>query len=231
MARPPRKQSGPDRDAALAQYRRRAGVYDLELALFEPLRRDAVAALALAGGEVVIDVGCGTGLSLPLLRAAVGERGRVVGIEQSPQMIERARERVREARWRNVTLLRAAVEDAAIPGVADAALFHLTHDVLRRPEAVAQVLRRLRPGGRVVACGLKWARGAAIFANAFVLPAALHSVSTLEGLAAPWSHLAPHLEDFEVRERLLGCVYLARGRLASRRRGGATRLTRCGGTR
>ena len=85
---------GPDRRAALEQYRRRAAVYDFELALFEPLRREAVARLALQPGETVVDLGCGTGLSLPLLRAAVGATGHVVGIEQSPDMLARARRRV-----------------------------------------------------------------------------------------------------------------------------------------
>lgn len=50
-------------------------------------------------------------------------------------MIERARQRVK----------------------ADAAPFHFAHDTLRRPEAMANVLRHLRPGARVVASGLKWA--------------------------------------------------------------------------
>ena len=73
--------------AALAQYRRRAPVYDLELKLFEPARRAAIERLALRSGEVVFDVGCGTGLSLPLLRQAVGARGHIVGIEQCPEMM------------------------------------------------------------------------------------------------------------------------------------------------
>ena len=85
---------GPDRAAALAQYRQRAGVYDLELALFEPIRRAAIDRLALQPGEVVLDVGCGTGLSLPLLQQGIGAAGRIVGIEQSPEMIARARQRV-----------------------------------------------------------------------------------------------------------------------------------------
>jgi ubiquinone/menaquinone biosynthesis C-methylase UbiE len=208
---------GPDRDAALGQYRRRASVYDLELALFEPVRRRAIDLLSLEAGDTVLDVGCGTGLSLPLLRPAVGARGRLIGIEQSPEMIERARRRVRQARWRNVTLLEAPVESAPIPQAADAALFHFTHDILRRPEAVAHVVRHLKPGARVVACGLKWAGGLARPLNLLVLPAALRSVSTLEGLEQPWSLLAAHATAFEVQETLLGTVYLAHGRIPGQR--------------
>ncbi|MCU0813399.1 MAG: methyltransferase domain-containing protein [Burkholderiaceae bacterium] len=109
------RRPGPDRDAALAQYRRRARVYDLELAAFEAIRRDALRRLAPRRGETVIDVGCGTGLSLPLLREAVGARGRVVGVEQSPEMLALARRRAEAHRWRNVELVGATCCSAPTP--------------------------------------------------------------------------------------------------------------------
>jgi ubiquinone/menaquinone biosynthesis C-methylase UbiE len=208
------KSPGPDRVAALAQYRRRAGLYDLELALFEPIRRMAIARLALQRGDIVLDVGCGTGLSLARLRQGVGAKGRIIGIEQSPEMIDKARERVMRHHWRNVTLLCSPVETADIPGLADAALFHFTHDILRRPAAIDKVMCCLQPGARVVASGLKWARAWATPANLLVLPAAMRSVTTLEGLHEPWSHLAARTGLLDVETMLLGAVYIASGRRA-----------------
>jgi len=198
----------PDREAALEQYRRRSGVYDLELALFEPIRREAIALLAPQPGETVIDFGCGTGLSLPLLRAAVGARGHLVGIEQSPDMIERARQRRASHRWRNVELICAPVETARWQGKADAALFHFTHDVLQRPEAVAHALGTLRQGARVVACGLRWAPRWALAVNAGVYLAARRSITTLAGLERPWRQLGP----MQSSSRLFSAVYIAQGR-------------------
>jgi hypothetical protein len=61
-------------------------------------------------------------------------------------MIEQARERVAQGHWRNVTLLCSPAETADLRGMADAALFHFTHDILRRPEAVAHVMWHLKPG-------------------------------------------------------------------------------------
>jgi SAM-dependent methyltransferase len=209
---------GPDRDAALEQYRRRARVYDLELALFEPIRREAIAKLALRRGETVLDVGCGTGLSLPLLRQGVGDQGRVIGIEQSPDMLDQARRRVTRSRWKRVTLLCSPAESAD-PGVAaDAALFHFTHDVLRRPEAIANVVRHLKPGARVVASGLKWATPRIMWpVNLVVLQAALRSVTSLDGMDQPWRLLEERLGPMQVESRLLGGTYIASGVNASSR--------------
>lgn len=205
---------GPDRRAALEQYRRRAAVYDFELALFEPLRREAVARLALQPGETVVDFGCGTGLSLPLLRAAVGATGHVVGIEQSPDMLARARRRVARHGWRNVQLIGAPVESAHWSGRADAALFHFTHDLLQRPEAVAGALAHLKRGARIVATGLRWAPRWAAAVNVAVYVAARRSITTLDGLDRPWHLLERHLGPMRVESRLLGAVYLAAGTLS-----------------
>jgi ubiquinone/menaquinone biosynthesis C-methylase UbiE len=204
------RHAGPDRTAALDQYRRRAAVYDLELLLFEPVRRQAVAWLAAPAGSTVLDVGCGTGLSLPLLHAAVGASGRIVGIEQSPEMIERAHLRVREQGWRNVNLVNAAAEDATISTRADAALLHFTHDVLQNEQAVDRVLHLLKPGAVVMASGLKWAPAWAVPVNLFVWPAAIRSVSSLAGLHQPWRHLQQRIGRPELRYTLGGGVYLAR---------------------
>jgi ubiquinone/menaquinone biosynthesis C-methylase UbiE len=214
---------GPDREAALAQYRRRAAVYDLELALFEPIRRLAITRLGLHTGDTVLDVGSGTGLSLRLLREGVGGAGRVVGIEQSPPMMEQASERVRQQGWNNVTLSCSPVESARIAGQADAALFHFTHDILLHPEAVANVMRHLKPGARVVASGLKWAPAWAMPANLFVAAAALRSVTSLEGLGEPWSQLCRYLGPLDVTPLWLGSIYIASGAVVNGRAHGHSR--------
>ena len=211
MARTPNASPGPRRDHALAQYRRRAAVYDLELRLLEPLRRQAVDWLAPARGATVLDVGCGTGLSFALLQGFVGTAGRIVGIEQSLPMLERARQRVLQQGWQNVQLLNSAAEDAPLQGQANAALLHLTHDVMQNEDALARVLAHLHPGAVVVATGLKWAPWWAAPLNLLVLPAALRSVSSLQGLERPWQRLAQRLTRFTVRQEAGGTLYLARG--------------------
>lgn len=208
-----RSRSAPDREAALAQYRERAGRYDLELAAFEPVRRRAIGQLGLVKGQTVLDVGCGTGLSFALLHAAVGAQGGIVGIEQCPEMVDGARARIASRGWANVTLEAVPTEEATRSGpLADAALFHFTHDILRRPEAIDRMLARLRPGATVVAAGLKWADPWAPWAwpaNLFVWSAALYSVTSLDGLDAPWSLLASRVHGLTVEPALCGAAYVA----------------------
>jgi SAM-dependent methyltransferase len=201
----------PNRSTALRQYRSRARIYDLELLLFEPVRQRAIDLLHLKRGDRVLDVGCGTGLSFMAVEGLIGPEGSIVGVEQSPEMLERARARAAENNWQNITLISSSVEEAAIPLAADAALFHFTHDIMRTPNALANVVSHLKSGARIVAAGLKWAPVRAMPLNLLVWNAALRSTSTLEGLARPWSHLEPLLSRLEVEQMLGGTVYVASG--------------------
>jgi len=211
MSPSPVTRRAPDRSAAIAQYRRRAGVYDAELALFEPVRADAIALLQLRPGQTVLDVGCGTGLSLRMLHQQVGRTGRIVGIEQCPEMMAQARARVRENHWPHIELVCAPAATARVRGQADAALFHFTHDILREDAALDNVLAHVRPGARVVATGLQWAPPWALPTNGFVMLAALHSVTSFEGLGHPWTKLALRLRDVQVEHALMGGIYIASG--------------------
>src|SRR5947207_2341727 len=148
--------NGPDRIRALQVYREAAAGYeqDLSIRLLAPVRRREVGWLELREGLTVLDVACGTGLNFAALRARVGEKGRIVGVELSPEMVAIARERTRAAGWENVELVQSAVEDAVLPTGADAALFSFTHDVLRSGKALERVVAAWHPGARVVGAGV-----------------------------------------------------------------------------
>jgi ubiquinone/menaquinone biosynthesis C-methylase UbiE len=83
-------------------YGEQARSYDRDTGMFQPHRQALVEALPLRQGQVVLDVGCGTGLCCGLLRDKVGRRGAVVGIEESPEMAAVALEQITHEGWQNV---------------------------------------------------------------------------------------------------------------------------------
>ena len=74
------------------------------------LRREAIATLHLQAGQTVLDIGCGTGRNFPLILEKIGLTGKLIGVDYTPDMLARARERVEREGWKNVELVR---EDAA----------------------------------------------------------------------------------------------------------------------
>jgi SAM-dependent methyltransferase len=193
-------------------YHERAGSYERDTAAFQPYREAVVEALPLRRGQVVLDVGCGTGLCCGLLREKVGPDGGVVGIEESPEMAALAREHVACEGWDNVTVMQAPAEDAQVGRTADAALFCAVHDILQSPAALANIVATLRPGSWVAAGGGKWAAPMMVALNSMV--SLLHApyVRSFSGFDRPWQHLERLVEEVEVRELAFGSGYVMTGR-------------------
>jgi ubiquinone/menaquinone biosynthesis C-methylase UbiE len=229
---PLRLRAAPDSAVAARLYRLQAPTYELLTAAATPWRERATAALGVRAGDTVVDVGCGSGLNLPHLQRRIGPSGRIVGVDLSAAMLARARRRVERAGWTNVRLVEATAEEASLPDGVDAVLLCAVHDVMRSPGALANVIGRLRGGGRVVAAGCKWApwwslQGVPLNLAAWAANAPF--VTTFEGFAEPWSHLRELVPELRVEPVAAGCGYIAHGtvppRRASRRtaqrRGGA----------
>ena len=167
---------------------KQARSYDQRTGAFHSYRRALVEALPVSQGQVVLDVGSGTGLCSGLLQDKVGPQGGVVGIEESPEMAAVARERIADEGWRNVTVVQSPAEDA-----------------------LRNVMAKLRPGAWVAAGGGKWAAPWLVGVN--LQARMLHApfVRSFEGFGRPWSHLEQLIEDVHVRELALGGGYIVTG--------------------
>ncbi len=128
--------------------------------VYAPYRAETVAALQAAPGDHVVDLACGTGPNFEHLVAAVGDRGRVIGVDFSAGMLARASRRAVQNGWPQVSTLQQDARtvrqedlDAAcgVPVQLAGVLVTLGLSVIPDWEAVVrQMYDRLQPGGRFV---------------------------------------------------------------------------------
>lgn len=108
--------------------------------------------LALSPGDRVLDVACGPGNIARSLASHVGDGGRVVGVDASPSMLERAvHDSVRYTHRSRLAFVRGdAVDLPFAPGSFDAVSCFAALYLFDRPfDALASMATALRPGGRL----------------------------------------------------------------------------------
>jgi phosphatidylethanolamine/phosphatidyl-N-methylethanolamine N-methyltransferase len=138
-----------DNDQVSKAYARWAPIYDMIFgAVFERGRRASIEAAERIGGRI-LEVGVGTGMSLP----AYSRKNRIVGLDISEPMLRKARQRVIEHKLDNVEAL--AVMDAAKLALPDAAfdvvVAQYVITTVPNPEATLDEFARvLRPGGEII---------------------------------------------------------------------------------
>jgi phosphatidylethanolamine/phosphatidyl-N-methylethanolamine N-methyltransferase len=136
-------------ESVKAAYRRYAAVYDAVFGpVLQPGRKAVLQALRLRPGDRVLEVGVGTGLSLPLYPREVS----ITGIDVSSEMLDKARRRVARQRLANVEALlemdaeRMSFADASFDKVV--AMYVVS--VVERPDRLLAELHRVcRPHGEI----------------------------------------------------------------------------------
>jgi SAM-dependent methyltransferase len=106
----------------------------------------------LRSGETVLDLGCGAGIDTLLAARAVGSAGTAMGIDMTPEMVARARGNAAAASFSNVEILQGLIEelplsDESVDVVISNGVLNLS---TRKSRVLAETMRVLRPGGRVV---------------------------------------------------------------------------------
>jgi arsenite methyltransferase len=121
---------------------------DLGLGCGAPLNH-----LELKPGETVVDLGSGAGIDALIAANRVGPTGLVIGVDMTPEMLERARDNAEKAGvgsfvdFREGRLEDLPVDDDMVDALTSNCVFNLVPD---KPAVLREVARVLRPGGRLV---------------------------------------------------------------------------------
>ncbi len=104
----------------------------------------------LAPGQTVVDLGSGAGNDVFIARSTVGETGRIIGVDMTPEMIAKARANAERRGFKNVEFRLGDIEalpvdDAAADVVVSNCVLNLVPD---KRLAFAEIFRVLKPGGR-----------------------------------------------------------------------------------
>jgi len=111
-----------------------------------------VALASLKQGEIVLDLGSGAGFDCFLAADRVGERGKVIGVDMTPEMIEKARDNAKKGTYTNVEFRLGEIEhlpaaDNSVDAVISNCVINLSPD---KKGVFAEAFRVLRPGGRLM---------------------------------------------------------------------------------
>ncbi len=209
-----------DKQKIIRIYQERAKRYDLTANTYYlfgfrefAYRKTAVRALRLKPGDTVVELGCGTGLNFGLLRQGVGAGGRIIGVDLTPAMLDRARQRARRNHWDNIELVQSDAAAYRFPERVDGIIstFALT--------LVTEYDRVIRNGAAALSSGRRFVildfkkpgKWPGWLIQTFALMTRPFGVTLDLAERHPWESVQRHMALVDFKELYFGAVYVCFG--------------------
>ena len=206
---------------SLAQlYKKRAGKYDTSANLYYLLgirefayRKKAVGALKLERGDIVVEIGCGTGLNFRLLRERVGSEGKIIGVDLTAEMLSEANKRIERHNWSNVELVQSDAVAYNFPDRTDGIISTFAITLIPEYDKIIwKGAAALSPGKRMVVLDFKmpdnWPTWLIKF---FVIITRPFGVTLDLSNRHPWESIVQFLDLVEFNTKYFGGIYIAAG--------------------
>jgi ubiquinone/menaquinone biosynthesis C-methylase UbiE len=211
--KPPRNQ-----EQVVDIYRKRAKHYDSSgIRGLEPWRRRAVNRLDLKPGDLVIDIGCGTGLNFEPLQEAIGPEGKIIGVDLTDAMLDQARQRVTDHGWKNIELVHSDATQYEFPTQVDGIISVFALTFIPDCERVVQNgCKALAPGRKWAVLDMAWSAWWPLWWRHVLIFLPSYGITADVIQRRPWElvhqTMRQHLADVECKQFWMGFFYLASGK-------------------
>jgi demethylmenaquinone methyltransferase/2-methoxy-6-polyprenyl-1,4-benzoquinol methylase len=201
-------------------YQKRAENYDISANLYYfigfreyAFRKKAVQALNLKPGDTVLEIACGTGLNFPLIQKKIGSNGKIIGLDITDKMLEKAQQRITLNGWSNVDLVKSDAAEFSFPKNLNGILSTFAITLIPEYEQI------IKDGSKALACGGRFA--ILDFKKPKNRPAWLTKLLALSmkpfGITLdladrhPWESIEKHMQKSIFEELYFGFSYLSVG--------------------
>ncbi|NOZ75741.1 MAG: class I SAM-dependent methyltransferase [FCB group bacterium] len=205
-------------------YRERAGSYDITANLYYLIgfreakyRKMAVSQLHLKPGDTVVEIGCGTGLNFPYILEYLGNTGKLIGVDLTGAMLDKAQLKVEKKGWENVHLIQGDAAKYTFPDTTNCIFSSFALTLAPEYQNIIEAASHsLADGGRFVLLDFKkpekWPLWVTKMGVAITKP---FGVTLDLAERKPWEVMKKYFRNVTVTDLYGGFVYIAAGEKSS----------------
>lgn len=208
------------KDEIIHIYQKRSKNFDLTSKLYAVFgfnekyyRKLAVNSLCLSKNDLVLELGCGTGLNFVYMQEKLKNSGSLIGIDISDDMLDQARIKLKKYKWNNVELLNTDVSTYKYPKKLTGVIstFALTL-IPEYEEIIESVYKSLGKNKKFVILDLKKPDKWPLFLLKFIVMFAKPFGVTLDlANRKPWETMEKYFDEVKTTEYLAGLIYISVG--------------------